>query len=182
MTHNRGMTDRRNTWTAPTPEPVDGPMIGEERPILEGMLHWHRATLLNICAGADAEQLAYRPFAQSTLSLLGLVRHLAKVERIWFRERLASMSFDPMYDAALGKDSDFLGATAWSAEADFARFAAECAASDDVAARHSVEDSVNSRGGPMSLRTVYVHMIGEYARHNGHADMIREQIDGVTGR
>ncbi|MBY4129049.1 DUF664 domain-containing protein [Rhodococcus fascians] len=99
MTHNRGMTDRQDTWTAPTPEQVDGPV------------------------------------------------------------REAS-----------------------SAEADFARFAAECAASDDVAARHSSEDSVDSRGGPMSLRTVHVHMIGEYARHNGHADMIRERIDGVTGR
>ncbi|MEU3473299.1 DUF664 domain-containing protein [Rhodococcus sp. NPDC006774] len=116
------MTDRRKTWTAPTPEPVDGPLFGDERPILEGTLQWHRATLLNICAGANSEQLARRPFPPSTLSLLGLVRHLAKVERIWFRERLGAMSFDPMYDAALGKDSDFLGATEAGAESDFAQF------------------------------------------------------------
>ncbi len=174
--------NRRMSFTAPVPDPVDGPLVGDDRPILEGVLRWHRATLLNICAGADAEQLARRPFSHSTLSLLGLVRHLAKVERIWFRERLASMSFEPMHDAALGKDSDFLGAAASTAEADFTRFAAECAASDEIAARHSFEDPVDCRGGPMSLRMVYVHMIGEYARHNGHADIIREQIDGVTGR
>ncbi|WP_415974573.1 DUF664 domain-containing protein [Rhodococcus sp. 077-4] len=176
------MTDPHNTWTAPAPEPVDGPLVGDERPILEGMLRWHRATLLNVCAGADAEQLACRPFPNSTLSLLGLLRHLAKVERVWFRERLGSMSFDPMYDPSWGKDSDFLGATAEGAESDFARFTVECNASDEVAGRHSLDDLVDSRGGPMSLRTVYVHMIGEYARHNGHADIIREQIDGVTGR
>lgn len=177
------MLDNRSmSFTAPTPDPVDGPLVGDDRPILEGMLRWHRATLSNICAGADAEQLAQRPFSHSTLSLLGLVRHLAKVERIWFRERLASMSFDPMYDAALGEDSDFLGATASSAESDFARFAAECEALDVVAAQYSFEDPVECRGGPMSLRMVYVHMISESARHNGHADIIREQIDGVTGR
>lgn len=182
MFDNLCMTERRKTWTAPTPEQVTGPLVGDERPILEGMLQWHRATLLNICAGADAEQLARRPFPHSTLSLLGLVRHLAKVERIWFRERLESMSFAPMYDAAFGKDSDFLGATESGAESDFARFSAECGASDEIAARHSLDDLVDSRGGPMSLRMVYVHMIAEYARHNGHADIIREQIDGVIGR
>lgn len=182
MFDNRSMTERGKTWTAPAPEPVDGPLIGDERPILEGMLQWHRATLLSICAGANSEQLARRPFPHSALSLLGLVRHLAKVERIWFRERLGSMSFDPMYDPAFGKDSDFLGATEAGAESDFARFSAECGASDETAARHSLDDLVDSRGGPMSLRTVYVHMIGEYARHNGHADIIREQIDGVIGR
>lgn len=182
MLDNHRMTDPRNAWTAPTPEPVDGPLVGDDRPILEGMLRWNRATLLNICAGADAEQLARRPFPHSTLSLLGLVRHLAKVERIWFRERLGSMTFDPMYDPALGKDSDFLGAASSNAASDFARFADECAASDEVAARHSFEDLVDCRGGPMSLRTIHVHMIGEYARHNGHADIIREQLDGVTGR
>ncbi|TFI44134.1 DinB family protein [Rhodococcus sp. 1R11] len=176
------MTDRCKTWTAPTPDPVDGPLVGADRPILEGMLRWHRATLLNICAGADAEQLARRPFASSSLSLAGLVRHLTKVERIWFRERLASMTFDPMFDPALGKDSDFLGACASSAEADFAGFAVECAASDEVASRYSFDDVVRSRGEPMSLRMVYIHMVGEYARHNGHADIVREQIDGVTGR
>ncbi len=73
------------TWTAPTRDPVDGPLIGADRPILEGFLAWQRATLFIICAGPGGEQLAARPLASSNLSLLVLVRHLAEVERIWFR-------------------------------------------------------------------------------------------------
>src|ERR1700761_8549224 len=95
------------TWTAPAPKPVDGPLTGEIRPMLEGYLDWQRATLLNICAGLTGEQLASRPLASSNLSLLGLIRHLAKVERIWFRERVAGEDMPPMYDLTLGKDYDF---------------------------------------------------------------------------
>ena len=78
------------TWTAPSPPAcADGPLSGDDRPILEGFLAWQRSTLLNICAGLTAEQLAERPVPPSSLSLLGLVRHMAKVERIWFRQRAA---------------------------------------------------------------------------------------------
>jgi hypothetical protein len=75
------------TWTVPPPSPVDGPMTGNDRPILEGYLNYQRSALLNICAGLTGEQLASRPIASSNLSLLGLIRHLAKVERTWFRQR-----------------------------------------------------------------------------------------------
>ena len=94
-------------WTAPTPDLVDGPVTGADRPILEGFLTWQRTTLLNICAGLSGEQLAARPLASSNLSLLGLIRHLAKVERIWFRQRAAGEPVEPMYDPSGGKDSDF---------------------------------------------------------------------------
>ena len=90
------------TWTVPAPGPADGPLNGDDRPILEGFLGWQRATLLNICAGLTGEQLATRPIGSSSLSLLGLIRHLAKVERIWFSERAAGLSVAPMYDPSRG--------------------------------------------------------------------------------
>ena len=112
------------TWTAPTPDPVDGPVTGDDRPILEGYLNYQRATLLNICAGLTGEQLAERPIPSSNLSLLGLVRHLAKVERTWFRQRATGQDVPPMYPAAAGKDADFNDAEASQAAAEFGRLRA----------------------------------------------------------
>ena len=100
------------TWTVPTPSPVDGPTTGDDRPILEGYLNYQRSTLLNICAGLTGEQLARRPIPSSNLSLLALIRHLAKVERIWFRQRAAGQPVPPLYDPARGKDADFNDAVA----------------------------------------------------------------------
>ena len=171
------------TWTAPTPQPVDGPLTGADRPILEGYLNWQRVTLLNICAGLTGEQLARRPIPSSSLSLLGLIRHLAKVERIWFRQRAAGQPVPPMYDASRGKDADFNDAAAAEAEADIARLQEEWREADQAVAGLDFEDTLDAGGGDIfSLRMTYVHMIGEYARHNGHADLLREALDGVTGR
>jgi hypothetical protein len=172
----------RVTWTAPTPAPVDGPLTGPDRPILEGYLTWQRSTLLNICAGLAGPQLAARPLPSSHLSLLGLVRHLAKVERTWFRIRAAGEPIEPLYDPALGKDHDFDHLDPDEAPAAFARYAEECRLADEAASRLSFDDTFDLGGEPFSLRMVYVHMIGEYARHNGHADLLREAVDGVTGR
>ncbi len=171
------------TWTAPTPSPADGPMTGDDRPILEGYLNWQRSTLLNICAGLAGEQLARRPIPSSNLSLLGLIRHLAKVERIWFRQRAAGQPVPPMYDPALGKDADFNYAVAADAEADLARLRAEWQQGDAAAAGLDFADTFDAgHGDTFSVRMMYVHLIGEYARHNGHADLLREALDGVTGR
>jgi hypothetical protein len=170
------------TWTAPTPGPVDGPLTGDDRPILEGYLNWERTTLLNICAGLTGEQLAERPIPSSNLSLLGLVRHLAKVERTWFRQRAAGQPVGPMYDPARGKDADFDDATAAEAVVDFGRLQAEWRHADEAVAGMAFDDTFDVGGEDYSLRMVYVHMIGEYARHNGHADLLREGLDGVTGR
>jgi uncharacterized damage-inducible protein DinB len=170
------------TWTAPTPQPVDGPLTGDDRPMLEGYLRWERATLLNICAGLTPEQLAARPLPTSNLSLLGLVRHMAKVERIWFRIRAAAQPIEPMYDLALGKDHDFDDVDPAGAEADFERYTAECVEADRAAAEVSFDHTFEVHGDAMSLRMTYLHMIGEYGRHNGHADLVREAIDGVTAR
>jgi uncharacterized damage-inducible protein DinB len=170
------------SWVAPTPAPVDGPLSGDDRPMLEGYLAWQRATLLNICAGLTGEQLALRPMPPSTLSLLGLVRHLAKVERTWFRQRAAAQPVEPFYDHALGKDHDFEEAYAADAESAFLALQAEWFLADQAVAGLAFDHEFDVGGETWSLRMVYVHMIGEYSRHNGHADLLREGIDGVTGR
>jgi uncharacterized damage-inducible protein DinB len=170
------------TWTAPAPQPVDGPLVGDDRPMLEGYLAWQRSTLLNICAGLTGEQLASRPLTSSNLSLLGLVRHMAKVERIWFRHRAVSDPVAPMYDPVLGKDADFDDLDPAEAPAAVRRLEDEWIACDRAVAGLSFDDTLEAHGQVMSLRMTYLHMIGEYARHNGHADLLREAIDGVTAR
>jgi uncharacterized damage-inducible protein DinB len=170
------------TWTAPKPPPLaDGPLVGDDRPILEAFLAWQRNTLLNICAGLTGEQLAERPVPSSNLSLLGLVRHLAKVERIWFRQRVAGETIGPMYDAANGKDADFNDLVPALAAEDFARYDEECRLAEAAVANIAFDDTFMLNDETYSLRLVYVHMIAEYSRHNGHADLLREGIDGTTG-
>jgi uncharacterized damage-inducible protein DinB len=170
------------TWTAPTPDPVDGPLVGPDRPMLAGYLDWQRSTLLNICAGLPAGQLAARPLPSSNLSLLGLVRHLTKVERTWFRIRAAGEDVPPVFDPDLGRDHDFDAVDAAEAPAAFDAYRQEWRRCVDAVRDLDLDHTFDLRGEPFSLRMVYVHMIGEYARHNGHADLLREAIDGVTGR
>jgi uncharacterized damage-inducible protein DinB len=169
-------------WTAPTPDPVDGPLVGADRVILEGYLAWQRRTLLNICAGLTGEQLAGRPIPSSNLSLLGLVRHLAKVERVWFRIRIGGEPIAWLYGDSPDKDADFNELDPAEAEVAVARLQEEWRLADAAAAGADFDDTIDARGDVMSVRMVYVHMIGEYARHNGHADLLRESIDSVTNR
>jgi uncharacterized damage-inducible protein DinB len=158
-------------------------MTGDDRPILEGYLNRQRSTLLNICAGLTGEQLASRPIPSTNLSLLGLIRHLAKVERVWFRQRAARQPVPPMYDPAAGKDADFNGAVAAEAAQDIARLQEEWRQGDQAVADLDFGETFDAgHGDTFSLRMMYVHLIGEYARHNGHADLLREALDGVTGR
>jgi hypothetical protein len=171
-------------WTAPTVDRPAPPYVGDERAILVGWLDYHRATLLYKCAGLTADQLALRPMASSTMSLLGLVRHLAEVERVWFRWRLAGESVGPMYGTGPTQDACFDGVDPVAAEEDFADYAAEVAAARAAVLGRPL-DAVSVWGKSRtesSVRGVFVHMIEEYARHNGHADLIRELIDGATGR
>ena len=168
-------------WTSPAPTgSVDGPMTGPDRPLLEGMLAWQRWTLLNICAGLSAEQLAQRPIPSSNLSLLGLVRHMAKVERVWFRKRAAAVDIDHLHNFEARDNTDFNVIVATDAADAIAQLERE-----QVAAAQAVAgldfDMVIQHSGDMSLRMIHVHMIQEYARHNGHADLLRQSIDGQTG-
>jgi hypothetical protein len=157
---------------------ADGGWTGE-RATLAGFLRDQRLTLELKCAGLDAEGMARRSVPPSNLSLLGLVRHMAEVERTWFRRRLAGQDAPKLYG---GGDADFDGAVPdprvvaeawgrWREEVAFAeRFAAE-----------APNLELTGKEGAV-LRTVLVHMIEEYARHNGHADFLRERIDGRVGQ
>jgi uncharacterized damage-inducible protein DinB len=149
--------------------------------MLEGWLEWHRATLLWKCAGLTGEQLAQRPVPPSNLSLLGLVRHMAEVERAWFRRRFGRERVGYLYGSEENPDADLDDVAAARAEADLAAFARELELARGATAGRSLEETFDHRQAEMSLRWVYLHMIEEYARHNGHADLIRERIDGVTG-
>ena len=171
------------TWTAPEPERTRPPIAGPEREQLEAWLDYHRQTLLAKCAGLTGEQLATASVPPSNLTLLGLVRHMAEVERAWFRRRLAGQAdLGYVYCSDEFPDGDFDLTAPAGAEADFLAFDAECRLADAAAAGRSLDDTFRSRSGtPMDLRWIYLHMIEEYARHNGHADVLREQIDGVTG-
>ena len=170
------------TWTAPDVARIDEPFNGDERAMLEGLLEWQRATLLNKCAGLTGEQLVLRSAPPSNLSLLGLIRHLTDVERNWFRRRFAGESIDPLYNSADTPDLDFNGLDPARAEAEYAALVAESEACRRAIAALPLEHTYpHPRFGSMSLRWGILHMIEEYARHNGHADLIRESVDGSTG-
>ncbi|GAA0458356.1 hypothetical protein Ade02nite_07680 [Paractinoplanes deccanensis] len=170
------------TWTAPEPTRVGEPLTGPERPMLQGWLDWHRRTLLTKCAGLTADQLKLAAVEPSNLTLLGLVRHMTDVERVWFRWRAAGdHTVGSPYNSADNPDGDFDDVATADAEADLARFEAACADADRAAATLDLDHEFATARGRRSLRWVYLHMIEEYARHNGHADLLRERIDGVTG-
>ena len=168
-------------WTAPTPQPVEVPLMGTDRPLLEGYLAWQRRTLVNICAGLNGDQLASRPVPTSKLSLLGLIRHVAQVERYWLRQHAAGQVLCPMYDPML-KDADFENLDPARADNDLRRLHEEWRQADAAVAFMDFDDTFHVQNQVFSLRMTYVHLIGEYARHNGHADLLRESIDGATGR
>lgn len=175
-----GTTDA--VWTAPDIDRPAEPLVADERTMLEGWLAWHRTTLLWKCAGLTGEQLAQRSTPPSTLSLLGLVRHMAFVERIWFRQRFRAEPIDDLYWRKDQPDADFAEADPARAQEDFATLQAEWEFADQAVAGASLDDTfTNERHGTVSLRWIYIHMIEEYARHNGHADLLRERIDGTTG-
>jgi Protein of unknown function (DUF664) len=170
----------------------NGPRLGDERVTLTEALRRQRLTLELKCSGLDAEAMARRAVEPSTMSLLGLVRHLAEAERATFRVLLAGQDVPRLFCSETDRDGDFDGAVpdprvvaqawqAWRAEVDFAtRFVAR-APSLDI----TTEDPDNhhgSGGGSISLREVLVGMIEEYARHMGHADLLRERIDGRLGQ
>jgi uncharacterized damage-inducible protein DinB len=157
------------------------PVAAGERELLDGWLEFHRATLLHKCAGLDDDQLRRRACPPSTLSLLGLVRHMAEVERSWFG-RFVGAQEPHLYASDEWPDADFDDLDQADAAADFAVFERECARSRERAAGHDLDETFTSRRRhTLSLRWIYVHMIEEYARHNGHADLIRQAIDGTVG-
>jgi uncharacterized damage-inducible protein DinB len=165
---------------------VAGRQLEGERETLLEYLRGYRLTLEMKCADLDAAQLARRSVPPSTMSLLGLVRHLADVERNWFRRVMAQADAPPLYWSDEEPEGNWLGAVAdpavvedawraWREEVAFAeKFVAE---SPDLGIKGVMQD-----GTSLALRDVLVHMIEEYARHCGHADLLRERIDGRVGQ
>jgi uncharacterized damage-inducible protein DinB len=159
----------------------DPPRVAEERAMYESWLAFHRGTLLWKCAGLSDDQLKVASVSPSNLTLLGLVRHMAEVERSWFRSRLAGLALPDLYCSDDDEDGDFDNVADAVVEQDLATFRDECRAADEAVRGKTLDAIFDDGRGPISLRWIYVHMIEEYARHNGHADLIRERIDGATG-
>ena len=174
-------------WVHPADDPRQSlEAASGEKGVLAGYLEHYRLTLQLKCEGLDAERLAERSVPPSTLSLLGLVRHLAKVEHSWFRRVLGKQPELPrLYWSEEDRDLDFNGAVpdpavvedawrSWRQEVANAR--------EYLDSVTDLGELVDHHGEQIEVRDVLVHMIEEYARHVGHADLLRECIDGRTGQ
>ena len=161
-------------WPAPS---------GDERTQLEAWLDYYRATLLVKCTGLDRAQLATRAIPPSELTLLGLVRHMTLVEQWWFEETFAGLPVVEYYATESDRDADFHDLTSATLEEVRTNYDAACQRSRDLSAAHSLDEVAKkpNRNGAVDLRWIYVHMIEEFARHCGHADLLREVLDGTTG-
>ena len=131
--------------------------------------------------GLDAARLARRAVPPSNLSLLGLVRHMADTERGWVRQTFRGQQIPDLYYRPEAKDADFEEAGPAGAEEDFERYRAECRAVDAVLEGAKLDETFTNRDKTISVRWMWQHLVEEYARHNGHADLIREVIDGSAG-
>ncbi len=156
----------------------------EERTQLEGFLDFYRNTLLRKCQGLSDAQLKSHPVATSDLTLLGLIRHYAGVEQFWFEHIFANELSTWYYDAANDPDVDFHDLDGISVEEALSNFHSSIATSKRIALGHAVDTVAtlpHPMGYPVNLRWIYLHLIEEYARHAGHADLLRELIDGTVG-
>jgi len=171
-------------WTVAVPERREPDRVATERTALEQWLDYHRATLVTKCSGLTSEQLKRRASPPSTLSLLGLVRHMTEVERGWFRMYAGGEDLPFPYDPE-GTGRDFDDIDGADAAANIDAFWHEVDAARKAVAGKSLDLVVASSPGhperSQDLRWIFIHMIEEYARHNGHADFLREAIDGRTG-
>jgi uncharacterized damage-inducible protein DinB len=165
-----------------TVERVDPPLVAREREMLVAWLDFHRATLAVKCEGLTDSKLRARPVPPASLSLLGLVRHMAEGEHQWFTIVLGGEQAPYPYYADDNPDADFDDVDVADVAEAFETWRSECAAARDrVAAAPSLDVTGIQDGREFSLRWIMIHMIEEYARHNGHADLLRQRIDGAVG-
>ncbi|MCL8017121.1 DinB family protein [Streptomyces sp. AS02] len=157
----------------------------DERTMLEGWLDYHRQTLAWKCEGLTDAQLRTASVEPSAFTLMGLVRHMAEVERSWFRRVLAAEDAAPIYYTEEDPDGEFHLAETDTWQEAYATWQAEITSARRNASRFGLDDITEGKhrrtGERYNLRWIYTHMIEEYARHNGHADLVRERVDGATG-
>jgi Protein of unknown function (DUF664) len=158
---------------------AEPPGLSDERRLLDGWLDYYRATLLAKCEGLSGDQLVTRSCEPSPMSLLGLVRHMTEMERV-YGHRLADWSISLLYCTDENQDGDFDAVAALRAEADLETFREHCARTRQIMASRQLDDTFGQTSS-RTLRWVYQYLIKEYARHLGHADLLRERIDGATG-
>lgn len=159
------------------------PRHGPEPVLLWSMLDYYRATVLEKCRGLDEADLARRSVPPSSLSLLGILRHSVQVERYWFERIFLGREIAAPYSTAGDPDGDFNDLGSEPASAVVARFLAQCATSREIAEGRSLDEvaALEREGETVTLRYIAIHLIEEYGRHCGHADLLREAIDGATG-
>ena len=166
-------------------ERTDPPTTAPEKETLEAFLDYHRATLLMKCDGLSAEQLRTHSVPPSNLTLLGMLRHLVEVEIDWFRNVFKGEEIEPIYFGEGRWNDDFDDLLGAEPAQVLERYHAACEGSRQVVRVASLDDvskkASQRTGRHFSLRWIMLHMIEEYARHNGHADLLREAIDGSTG-
>jgi hypothetical protein len=165
--------------TAPEAPRTEPPRLGDEHAMLDAWVDYYRATLLHKCAGLSGEQLAERSCPPSPMSLIGLVRHMVEMERAYVH-RLAEPKTALYYCTDDRPESDFEDASAADAIADLVRYTDHCARSREIMSGLAL-DAMFGRAEPYTVRWVYLYLIKEYARHLGHADLLRERVDGATG-
>jgi hypothetical protein len=162
-----------------------GPLrSGPERDQLESWLAYCRTTLISKCAGLNIDQLKIRLIPTSSLTLLGLMRHMTIVEQVWFDARFAGHDSAVYYGSEDDGDADFNDLDSAPLSEVLDNFQSTCARSNELARGHDLSEMVASMPSGrelVDLRWIYIHMIEEYARHLGHADLLRESIDGEVG-
>jgi hypothetical protein len=164
---------------------TEPPWVERERPMLLGWLEYHRSTLAFKCEGLSNDQLCLRSVPPSSMSLIGLVRHMAGVERGWFRQAFVGEGVADLYEyEPRGIDEAFDVLDPNAVDASLQTWHEECETARAIVSRHSLDDlSITPYAGrSLGLRWVVSHMIEEYARHNGHADLLREAVDGSAAR
>jgi len=186
MTDQEQQRKHPDMWVDPQHDPRSPEPTRGERPALLGYLDAYRKTLVMKCDGLTPEQLATASVPPSNLSLLGLVRHMAAVEQSWFRRVMGrDLALPRLYGKAEDRDADFTGVepTQECVDEAFSSLAREVAYAEQWVTDHADLGVLGDLdGGEIELRDVLIHMIEEYARHCGHADLLRECLDGRTGQ
>ena len=168
------------TWTAPEADRQPAPFLGDERSLLDGWLDYHRETLLRKCAGLTEEQLKTAAAEPSPLTLLGMVRHMTDNEQ-WFCSLFTREPVTGTYCTDESPEGDLDDIADAEAPANFAKFDEAVKTARAASSLRQLDDTEETEGFLLTIRGAYLHMIEEYARHNGHADLIRERIDGTVG-